>query len=98
MKIGQEGFAAMALTTGLAVAGMLAGFVFTLGYIVWFKFINPDLNTVDHWLFGISPEGIGTIGMLLNFAVALSICKFTPPPPEDVQKMVEDIRVPKSGD
>ena len=61
--------------------------------------MNGGANNIpENWLFGISPEGIGTIGMLLNFAVSLTVAKFTPPPPQDVQKMVEDIRVPTSGE
>jgi len=77
-----------------AMAGMLTGLVFTFGYIVYFKFIVPEANTADHWLFGISPEGIGMVGMALNFAVAFVVDRFTPAPPEDIQHLVEDIRVP----
>ena len=54
------------------IAGMLTGLLFTFAYIVFFKFISPDLNHAENWLFGISPEGIGTIGMLLNFAVSFA--------------------------
>lgn len=78
-----------------AVTGMIAGLVFTAGYIVYFKFLSPERNTPDHWLFGISPEGIGTLGMLLNFAVSIAVAAVTRPPPESVQKLVEDIRVPR---
>lgn len=77
-----------------AVSGMLAGLVFTFAYIVWFKFIDPVANTAEHWWFGISPEGIGVIGMLLNFAVAIGVSRFTAPPPEEVQDLVDDIRIP----
>ncbi len=77
-----------------AIAGMITGLAFTFTYIVYFKFISPADNNPSHWWFGISPEGIGTLGMLLNFAVSLVVCRFTPPPPEDVQAMVENIRVP----
>lgn len=77
-----------------AIAGMLSGLVFTVGYIVYFKFISPELNTADHWWFGISPEGIGTLGMAVNFAVAMTVDRFTPAPPEHIQHMVDDIRVP----
>ena len=80
-----------------AVAGMLVGLIFTAGYIIYFKFINPQANTSENWWFGISPEGIGTLGMLLNFAVSLSLGKFFPPPPDAVQEMVEEIRVPRRG-
>jgi len=76
--------------------GMTVGILFTLGYIIFFKFISPELNTKDNWLFGISPEGIGTIGMILNFLVAIVISRFTPPPPDDVVKIVENIRIPSS--
>jgi len=77
-----------------AVSGMLAGITFTASYIIYFKFISPELNTAEHWLFGISPEGIGTVGMLLNFAVAIVVMRFTPPPPDDIQHLIEDIRTP----
>ena len=78
-----------------AIAGMIAGIVFTAAYIVYFKFINPEANNANHWLFGISPEGIGTLGMLINFAVSLSICWLTPAPPRAVRELVERIRVPR---
>ncbi len=78
-----------------AIAGMLTGLTFTFSYIVFFKFISPELNNADHWLFGISPEGIGTLGMLMNFAVSLVVMRLTPPPPREVQALVEQIRVPK---
>jgi cation/acetate symporter len=79
-----------------AIAGMIVGLVFTFSYIVYFKFISPETNNADHWWFGISPEGIGTLGMIMNFAVSMLVCKFTPPPPADVQAMVENIRIPRS--
>lgn len=79
-----------------AIAGMIVGLVFTFSYIVYFKFISPETNTADHWWFGISPEGIGSLGMIMNFTVSLIVCKFTPPPPLDVQQMVENIRIPRS--
>ena len=65
-------------------------------YIVWFRFVDPTA-TADQWLFGISPEGIGTIGMLLNFIVAITVSRFTSPPPIDVQNMVDDIRSPSGS-
>ena len=77
-----------------AIAGMVTGLAFTFGYIVYFKFISPELNTADNWLFGISPEGIGTVGMVLNFLVAFAVRLATSAPPAQVQDMVEDIRVP----
>ena len=79
-----------------AIAGMVTGILFTAGYIIYFKFINPTANSSENWLFGISPEGIGSIGMLINATVALLVSKVTPAPPEEVQKMVEDIRIPES--
>jgi cation/acetate symporter len=77
-----------------AIAGMVAGFSFTALYIIYFKFIAPELSTPAHWLFGISPEGIGTVGTLINTAIALTICRFTAAPPRDIQQMVEEIRLP----
>ncbi len=78
-----------------AISGMITGLVFTFSYIVYFKFISPDTNNADHWWFGISPEGIGTLGMIMNFAVSAFVCRFTPPPPQDIQDMVENIRIPR---
>lgn len=77
-----------------AIAGMVCGFSFTATYIIFFKFISPELSNASHWWFGISPEGIGTLGTILNLVVALSVCKFTAPPPEDVQAIVRNIRLP----
>ncbi len=77
-----------------AITGMLTGLVFTFGYIMKFKFISPELNTPAHWWFGISPEGIGTVGMVLSAAATVIVSSLTPPPPEDVQKLVEEIRLP----
>ncbi|MAM69729.1 MAG: cation acetate symporter [Gammaproteobacteria bacterium] len=77
-----------------AVSGMIAGILFTACYIIYFKFINPAIDNADNWWLGISPEGIGTVGMLLNFAVALLVCRFTAEPPANVKAMVLDIRVP----
>lgn len=77
-----------------AIAGMLSGILFTSAYIIYFKFINPSPSAKSMWLFGISPEGIGTVGMIINFAVTLIVTRFTPPPPEEVQLQVERIRYP----
>ncbi|MGM0633039.1 MAG: sodium:solute symporter family protein [Pseudomonadota bacterium] len=77
-----------------AISGMVTGFLFTAGYIIYFKFINPAASTPDNWLFGVSPEGIGTMGTLINTVVALTVCRFTAPPPADVQEIVENIRLP----
>jgi cation/acetate symporter len=80
-----------------AVLGMISGITLTAGYIVYFKFINPAANTAEYWWFGISPEGIGTLGMLLNLAVAVTVSRFTPPPPERIVRMVDMIRVPRGA-
>ena len=80
-----------------AVAGMLAGIGFTAAYIIYFKFVNPAASVPENWLLGISPEGIGTIGMLVNFTVAFVVYKLGEEAPADVQQMVEDIRYPKGA-
>ena len=80
-----------------AIAGMLLGLMFTFTYIVYFKFISPELNNAEYWLLGISPEGIGFIGMLLNMSVALTASHFSAPPPVEVQNLVEDIRIPSGA-
>ena len=77
-----------------AVLGMVVGITFTAAYIIYFKFINPSSNTADHWWFGVSPEGIGTLGMLLNLAVATVVSRFTPAPPERVVALVDRMRMP----
>lgn len=80
-----------------AVSGMITGIAFTAGYIVFFNFLRPELNSAEHWWWGISPEGIGMVGMLLNFLVAVGVSALTPPPPADVQELVETIRVPRGA-
>jgi cation/acetate symporter len=77
-----------------AIVGMISGLIFTLSYIIFFKFISPELNTSDYWLFGISPEGIGVIGMLVNFFLAITISSATKPPPEKIKTLVNKIREP----
>jgi cation/acetate symporter len=81
-----------------AIAGMICGLLFTTIYILVFKGIvmEPLLpNTPEYWLLGISPEGIGTVGMLINVIVAISVWKVTPPAPPEVQELVESIRYPQ---
>ena len=78
-----------------AISGMLVGLIFCFSYIVFFKFVAPDLNSADHWWFGISPEGIGSLGALLNFSVAFTVSRLTPDVPEDVLRLVDNIRIPK---
>ncbi|WP_431123966.1 sodium:solute symporter family protein [Flagellimonas flava] len=83
-----------------AIAGMVAGLGITTYYIARFKLGwvgNPETSGADNWWFGISPEGFGTMGMLVNFAVALLISRFTAAPPENVQQIVEDIRIPSGA-
>jgi len=80
-----------------AVAGMIVGLLFTLSYIVYFKFVNPEANIPANWWWGISPEGIGTLGMLLNFVVSISISLITPAPPKWVQIMTDELRYPSKG-
>ena len=80
-----------------AIAGMVLGLLFTASYIVFFKFVNPEINNADHWFMGISPEGIGMLGMLVNFVVAFSVSRVTKEVPADVVAMVESIRFPKGS-
>ena len=77
-----------------AIAGMIAGFGFTAMYIIYFRFINPAADNPETWWFGISPEGIGSLGTMVNLAVAYTVAKFTPAPPLEVQRIVEEIRLP----
>ena len=77
-----------------AISGMLTGFILTAAYIIYFKTINPSADNPENWLLGISPEGIGTLGTIANFTVAMTVSKFTPTPPMEVQAIVEDIRLP----
>lgn len=76
-----------------AISGMIVGITFTAAYIIYFKFLG---GTQDQYLFDISPEGIGTLGMIINFIVAFSVKAFTPAPPKEVQEMTEKIRYPSS--
>ena len=82
------------MNTQGAVAGMVVGLISTITYIVYFKFLD---GMPDQWWFGISPEGFGTVGMMLNFAVALLVSSVTPAPPEEIQSIVEDIRIPRGA-
>lgn len=80
-----------------AMAGMITGILFTAAYIIYFKFINKAANTPDNWFLGISPEGIGTLGMIINAVVTLVVSRMTPAPPLKVQEMIESIRVPRGA-
>ena len=83
-----------------AVMGMLSGLGLTLVYIFWFKgwFFIPGTamapDNAAHWFMGIAPGSFGAIGALVNFVVAITVSSFTAPPPEHIQHLVEDIRVP----
>ena len=77
-----------------AITGMLVGLIFTFSYILFFKFINPELNSKDYWLWGISPEGIGFVGMILNLLSSNLVASVTAKTPEDVKEMVDNIRQP----
>ena len=77
-----------------AIAGMTAGLLFTASYIVT---VAPGFGIgLDPWLFGISPQGIGTIGMMIGFAVTWAVSRVTPEPPERIREMVEELRYPKA--
>tara|TARA_B100001989_G_scaffold47410_1_gene30371 strand:+ start:4598 stop:6346 length:1749 start_codon:yes stop_codon:yes gene_type:complete len=77
-----------------AVAGMLSGLIVTAGYIIFFKFVNPELNSSENWLFGISPEGFGFFGMFINFGVALFVSFIFKAPPKRVYELIDEIRKP----
>ncbi len=74
-----------------AITGMIAGIGFTFSYIVYFQFMG---GTPDQYFLGITPEGIGFIGMIINFIISFLVCIFTSSPPEDVIEMVEEIHIP----
>ena len=80
-----------------AISGMIIGILFTATYIIYFK---PQLGgsglPEDYW-FGISPEGIGTLGMLFNFIIAILVSRFTAPPPKEIQDLTERIRTPRGS-
>jgi len=86
-----------------AVSGMIVGLLLMLFYMLKFKFGLFDggkeavAGLKDSWWFGISPEGFGTIAMIVNFIVAFVVNKFTPAPPQDVQDIVEHIRIPSGA-
>lgn len=80
-----------------AVAGMLVGVLLMLFYMTKFKFGWFGGGAQEDWWFGISPEGFGTFAMLVNFLISISISKFYPAPPEEVQEIVENIRIPSGA-
>ena len=77
-----------------AIAGILVGLFFTFGYIVYFVFMG---GSKEDYLFGIDPTGIGTIGTLLHLIVAFVVSRMTPPPPQEIQDLVERIRIPSGA-
>jgi cation/acetate symporter len=77
-----------------AIAGMTIGLGVTAAYILTYKIFGWIPNTPENWLFGVSPEGFGTIGMMISFAVSITVTLMTAPPPEEVQELVERIRAP----
>ncbi len=83
-----------------AIAGMIVGLSFTVFYIVGTKAnllfggFGVEEAWFGNWCFGISAEGIGTVGMMLNFAVALIVSRMTPPPPQEVMDILDDLRMP----
>jgi cation/acetate symporter len=77
-----------------AIAGMVTGLGFTFAYVVYFVFMGGD---PAHYLWGIAPTGIGTVGMVLHFIVAYVVSQMTPPPPSHIQELVESIRIPRGA-
>ena len=86
-----------------AIAGMVVGILLMLFYMLKFKFGIFDggkeavAGLKADWWFGISPEGFGTVAMIVNFIVSIVIMQFTTPPPQSVQDIVEDIRIPSGA-
>lgn len=80
-----------------AISGMVVGIASMLFYMLKFKFDLFGGGTEGDWWMGISPEGFGTVAMILNFITAWAVSRFTPAPPRQVQEIVEDIRVPKGA-
>tara|TARA_B100001057_G_scaffold440262_1_gene474045 strand:- start:1293 stop:2984 length:1692 start_codon:yes stop_codon:yes gene_type:complete len=77
-----------------AISGMLIGVSLMIFYMLKFKFSLFGEVSNEDWWFGISPEGFGTLAMIINFIVSLTVCKFTSEPPKKIQELVEKIRIP----
>ena len=77
-----------------AIAGMSVGLTLTFAYIVYFVFLG---GVKEDYLFGIAPTGIGTLGMIIHFVVAYVVSRATPPPPAEIQALVESIRLPSGA-
>ncbi len=83
-----------------AIAGMVCGMLFTFIYIVYFQFIfklPAGTKMTDHYFLGIAPEGIGFLGMFVNFIIAYVVSMMTPPPPPEVVAMIEEIHIPSGA-
>jgi cation/acetate symporter len=88
-----------------AISGMVVGLTFTAIYIIYFKMpawtalvgITSLPNTEENWWFGISPEGIGTLGMLFNFVVTIVVSQMTKKPPQEIQELVDRVRYPRAA-
>ena len=80
-----------------AISGMIVGVLAMLFYMLKFKFNWFGGGTKEDWWLGISPEGFGTVAMIINFTVAIVISKFTPDPPKEVQEIVVNIRIPSGA-
>ena len=80
-----------------AISGMIIGILMMLFYMLKFKFDWFGGGTKEDWWFGISPEGFGTVAMIINFIVSIVISKFTPDPPKEVQEIVANIRIPSGA-
>jgi cation/acetate symporter len=76
-----------------AISGMLTGLIFTAVYIIM---TASGLLAMEPFIFGISAQGIGTVGMILNFAVTILVSRVTPAPPQEVQDLVEHVRIPEA--
>jgi cation/acetate symporter len=81
-----------------AISGMIIGILLMLFYMTKFKFGWFGGGTESDWWFGISPEGFGTVAMIVNFIVSISVSKFTSPPPKEIIELVENIRLPNESD
>jgi cation/acetate symporter len=100
------GIFAKRMNTAGAVSGMIAGISVTLLYVFQHKgiffvpgteFLAPELGMGPDWFFGISPNAFGAVGALVNFIVAFVVSKFAAAPPEHIQHLVEDVRIPRGS-
>ena len=81
-----------------AISGMVIGILLMLFYMTKFKFGWFGGGAESDWWFGISPEGFGTVAMIVNFIVSISVSKFTSPPPKEIIELVDNIRLPNEND